>query len=316
MPYKRVEYRDLNMFYCLNPDPLQFLDASPENLPESRPLKEGLPILVLVHSAGGNVCSWFAQLSDPRLAGAYNIIALDCRFHGFTTGGERTSHTLENSAECVIATLDELGYERYSVFGDQVLGSVIASWIAIKRPEKVQSLILSSPGWKCEPPEIQEALRSVSTALLSNKPGRGGDDTGTLPDEALEDILAYHLGPSSSFERLSPIRPILKMKFQERYGTGHSAHDTYWLFTSVIERKPIPQELMSTIKCPVLILRGSEDKIVSPETAAEEWKEALVNAKNPHIVCIAGAPSLISLSDPNIVNRIITRFLQRALGKE
>lgn len=44
-----------------------------------------------------------------------------------TTGGERKTHTLENSAECVIATLDEMEFESYSLFGDQVHGSVIAA---------------------------------------------------------------------------------------------------------------------------------------------------------------------------------------------
>jgi hypothetical protein len=30
---------------------------------------------------------------------------MDCRFAGWTRGGERKSHTLENSAECVLALL-------------------------------------------------------------------------------------------------------------------------------------------------------------------------------------------------------------------
>lgn len=74
------------MYYCLNPDPSEMATASHDNLPTSRPLKEGLPILVLVHAAGGNVCSWQRQLSDVRLANNFNIFAMDCRFHGFTSG--------------------------------------------------------------------------------------------------------------------------------------------------------------------------------------------------------------------------------------
>jgi dipeptidyl aminopeptidase/acylaminoacyl peptidase len=55
-------------------------------------------------------------------------------------------------------------------------------------------------------------------------------------------------------------------------GTGKSAHDINWLFQAVIERKAIPQDLMDKITCPVLILRGSEDSMVSPEKATEEWR--------------------------------------------
>ncbi|GAA5882206.1 hypothetical protein JCM16303_002278 [Sporobolomyces ruberrimus] len=314
MPFKRVEYRDLNMFYCLNPDPREMATASHDNLPTSKPLKEGLPILVLVHAAGGNVCSWQRQLSDVRLAHNFNIFAIDCRFHGFTTGGERKTHTLENSAECVIATLDEMEFESYSVFGDQVHGSVIAAWIAIKRADKVKSLLMSSPGWRQESPDVSAALQSVMDALLVNKPGRGGDNSGTLPSDPLDDIVAYFIG---GLERLADAREELRTRFQERYGTGKPVHDILWLFLAVIDRKPIPQELMNEVKCPVLILRGSEDTMVSPERATEDWRRALVNARggaNCHV--IAGAPSLISLSDPNIVNRIVMRFLNRAEGKE
>ncbi|GAA5953347.1 hypothetical protein JCM3765_005011 [Sporobolomyces pararoseus] len=313
MPFKRVEYRDLNMFYCLNPDPREMATASHDNLPSSKPLKEGLPILVLIHAAGGNVCSWQRQLSDQRLANGFNILAVDCRFHGFTTGGERTSHTLENSAECVIATLDEMEFESYSVFGDQVHGSVIAAWIAIKRADKVKSLLLSSPGWREESSDVKNALQSVSDALLINKPGRGGDDTGTLPSDPLDDIVAYFIG---GLGRLAQAREELRIRFQERYGTGKSLHDLNWLFQAVIQRKAIPQDLMDKITCPVIILRGSEDSMVSPEKATEEWRRALVNAKGCHVACIAGAPSLISLSDPNVVNRIVMRFLNRVEGRD
>lgn len=57
------------------------------------------------HAAGSNLTSWRAQIGDARLSNAFNLFAVDARFHGFTKGGERTSHTLENSAECVMATL-------------------------------------------------------------------------------------------------------------------------------------------------------------------------------------------------------------------
>lgn len=44
-------------------------------------------------------------MGDPRLATQFNLFAMDCRFNGFSKGGERAQHTLENSAECVMATL-------------------------------------------------------------------------------------------------------------------------------------------------------------------------------------------------------------------
>lgn len=128
MPFKRIDYRDLDMYYVLNPDPQEFISATHDRLPESRPFKEGLPVLVFIHageisfpavdalaglsahnfawpSAGANVMAWRAQLGDPRLNSQFNLFAMDARFHGWTRGGPRTEHTLENSAECIVATL-------------------------------------------------------------------------------------------------------------------------------------------------------------------------------------------------------------------
>lgn len=43
-----------------------------------------------------------------------------------------------------------MDFPSYSIYGEGVHGSVIATWIAIKRPEKVSSLLLASPGFMSE----------------------------------------------------------------------------------------------------------------------------------------------------------------------
>lgn len=54
MPFKRIDYRDLDMYYVLNPDPQEFLLATHDRLPDSRPYKPDLPVLVFIH-AGASV---------------------------------------------------------------------------------------------------------------------------------------------------------------------------------------------------------------------------------------------------------------------
>ncbi|GAA5823678.1 hypothetical protein JCM11251_000721 [Rhodosporidiobolus azoricus] len=311
MPFKRIDYRDLDLFYVLNPDPAQMANATHDRLPASNPMKPGLPTLVFVHAAGANVTSWVKQLSDPRLASQFNMFAMDARFHGFTKGGPRTEHTLKNSAECVMASLDEMNFDSYSIYGEGVHGAVIAAWIACMRPEKVTSLLLASPGYMREPPHVVEMLRGVQEELLINKHDGAGDKSGTLPSGALEDIVAYFVGTS---ERLAQQRIVLGQEFQKRYGTGHSGHDVGWLFQAVYERTPIPRDQLASITCPVLILRGGDDKIVCPESACQEWQSHFTGAKGGAAIhTISGAPSRISLSDSNIVNRILMQFVQRAI---
>ncbi|GAA5918468.1 hypothetical protein JCM6882_005144 [Rhodosporidiobolus microsporus] len=206
---------------------------------------------------------------------------------------------------------DEMNFSEYSIYGEGVHGAVIASWIAIMRPEKVTSLLLASPGYMSEPPHVVEMLRGVMAELLVNKETGPGDRSGTLPPGPLEDITAYFIGSS---ERLAQHRVVLSQWFQKRYGTGHSAHDIKWLFQAVYDRKPIPHDQLASIKCPVLILRGGDDKIVCPESACQEWQNHFVSAKGGAAIhAISSAPSRISLSDSNIVNRILMQFVQRAV---
>ncbi|GAA5966965.1 hypothetical protein JCM21900_005260 [Sporobolomyces salmonicolor] len=312
MPYKRLDEHDVDMFYVLNPDPVRFANASHDNLPPSmsNPLKPGLPVLVFVHAAASSVACWNKQLSDPRFANHFNLFAMDCRFNGLTRGGERKQHTLEDSANCVTALLDEMDFPAYGVYGEGVHGAVIAAWIAIKRPQKMTGLLLASPGWREEAPQVRAGLAGVQKALLINKKGHGGDDTGTFTREGNADICAYFIG---DMPRMAPQREEMAVRFEQRYGAGHSAHDSRWLFEAVYQRKPIAQELMDTVRCPVLILRGADDNMVSPEAACEEWQRSFTRAPGGvSIHAVASAPPLISLSDPGIANRIILQFFQRS----
>lgn len=43
-----------------------------------------------------------------------------------------------------------MSFPAYSLYGEGVHGGNIASWIAVKRPEKVQALLLASPGFPSE----------------------------------------------------------------------------------------------------------------------------------------------------------------------
>ncbi|GAA5954875.1 hypothetical protein JCM21900_004973 [Sporobolomyces salmonicolor] len=60
-------------------------------------------------------------------------------------------------------------------------------WIAIKRPQKVISLLRASPGWLVAYPHVLAALSTLQDALFINTKGHGVDDSGSFPAEALTD---------------------------------------------------------------------------------------------------------------------------------
>lgn len=86
-------------------------------------------------------------------------------------------------------------------------------WIAVKSPERVKSLTLASPGYREEEPQVRAALEGIQEVLLINKKGRGGDDSGTVPEEPLAEICAYFVG---GLPRLAEERERMGVFFQGR----------------------------------------------------------------------------------------------------
>ncbi|GAA5871323.1 hypothetical protein JCM16303_000715 [Sporobolomyces ruberrimus] len=309
MPFHKLAKHDIEIFHVLNPDPRDVATASePAHLP-SRPFKPDLPTLVLIHTSGSDVLHWSQQFNDPRLAENFNLFAVDCVFSGWTeVTPDAGKLTFEDSANFVVEVLDKMNFTAYHLLGEAVHGSNIAAWITVLRPEKVQSLTIAGPGYRAEDPEICGSLAEIRAALFVNKAGNGGDDSGTLPEEPLEDLCAYFVG---AVRRLSSARSELRNRLQARFGTAQPVYEVESGFRLVMDREKIPDDKLAIIDVPVLILRGGDDNIVSPEKACEEWRRALPKAKvTSHT--IASAPSLVTLSDANISNRIVSSFCLRS----
>lgn len=56
---------------------------------------------------------------------------------------------------------DELQLSSYSIYGEGPHGANIAAWIAAKRVEQVQGLVLASPGWPVECVLLSRSLHGV-----------------------------------------------------------------------------------------------------------------------------------------------------------
>jgi pimeloyl-ACP methyl ester carboxylesterase len=52
-----------------------------------------------------------------------------------------------------------------------------------------------------------------------------------------------------------------------------------WILLSGADREPPSAAELASIRCPVLILSGSEDNVISPLSAAEEWKASFTGGE-------------------------------------
>jgi 2-hydroxy-6-oxonona-2,4-dienedioate hydrolase len=113
------------------------------------------PTLVLLHGTGGHAEAYARNLA--RLARRFRTVVYDMVGHGFTDGPDRP-YTLDVYSDHLLALLDTLGIERAHLSGES-LGGWVAAWFSQLHPDRVDRLILTTPGNITSKPETMERIR-------------------------------------------------------------------------------------------------------------------------------------------------------------
>ncbi len=93
--------------------------------------------VVLIGGLGSQLQSWATQIE--LYSKRFRVIAFDNRGAGRSDKPE-PGFTLEDMADDTISLLDFLGIEKASFVGKS-MGGIIAQWIGIKYPERVEKLV-------------------------------------------------------------------------------------------------------------------------------------------------------------------------------
>lgn len=119
------------------------------------------PKLLLIHGTGASADTWVRNL--PTLGQRATVVAPDLLGHGFTDAAamaERSPQSLQ--VEHLLAVVDTLGWERFSVAGSS-FGGLLAALTYFAAPQRVDRLILIGSASVFHPPDEQErVLREVS----------------------------------------------------------------------------------------------------------------------------------------------------------
>ncbi len=115
---------------------------------------EGPPLL-LVHGTGGHVEAYTRNLKG--LSQHFRTIVYDMLGHGLTDSPDMpyTTDVLSNHQ---VALLDALGIEKAHLSGESLGGWVVA-WTAAHHPERVDRLLLNTPGNVTSKPETLRVVR-------------------------------------------------------------------------------------------------------------------------------------------------------------
>lgn len=125
---------------------------------------ESAPVVVLSNSLGTNLHMWDSQV--PALTEKFRVLRYDSRGHGqsATTPGPYTIGGLGND---VIGLLDALHIER-AFFCGLSLGGVIAQWLGVNAPKRLNRLVACDTAAKIGNPEFwNKRIATIQTGGMA-----------------------------------------------------------------------------------------------------------------------------------------------------
>jgi pimeloyl-ACP methyl ester carboxylesterase len=178
--------------------------------------------LVLIHGGGSTIQSTFEK-AIPLFAKNHKVIAVEMQAHG-RTGDRAKELTFEQDADDVVALLHNLNISKADIFGFSN-GATTALQIAIRHPEVVDKLVLGSVLTKRNgmPDMFWDFMKQAS---LANMP------------EPLQ----------TAFLSVTPDMKGLQIM-----------HDRD--VSRMVKFKDIPDEKITSVKAPTLIINGDKDII-------------------------------------------------------
>ncbi|RJQ79949.1 alpha/beta hydrolase [Pseudonocardiaceae bacterium YIM PH 21723] len=240
------------------------------------------PCVVLSHGFFLDHSVFAPQIEE--LGASYRIIAWDARGHGGTVD-DGVPFTYWDSAGDLVALLDHLEIDQ-AVLGGVSQGGFISLRAALLAPARVAGLILcDTEATACDPGD-QIGYRQLFDALRAHGPVE--DITVPLSTQLLGDN--HH---AAAWRERWP---------QVTLPLGAPA-DCLLGRDDVLDR-------LSEITCPALLIWGSKD-VSLPRNRMDALQAGLASATAVQV--IEGAAHTPPLTHPEIVNPLLTDFLQRSL---
>jgi len=210
--------------------------------------------LVLVHEMGGSLESW--DDVAPRLAETRRILRYDTRGAGLSqkVHGELGINTM---ADDIAALLDSLGIRGQVALAGIAVGGAIALHFAARYPERASAVAVGSPATSIAPDRRATALERIAKV-----------ETAGMAF-AVEDSMQNGYPPE--------LRGDIK-RFQ-RYRARWLGNDpvSYAAIYRMLTGLDMQGEL-SRLRCPVLVIGGSLDR-VRPPALAEAVAKAIPGAR-------------------------------------
>lgn len=238
------------------------------------------PALVFGNSLGTDLRMWDAQAA--ALGDAFRIVRYDTRGHG-ASGVPGAPAALTRLGRDLLALLDHLAIERAHVCGLS-LGGMIAQWLAIHHPERMERLVLSNTAARIGSEESWDARIAAVTA--------GGMDA------IVDVVLARFFSPA--FRAAHPA--IVQAYHQTLRATDPAGYTACCAGLRAADLRPV----VRGIAAPTLVIGGELDEATPPEQA-RELHAAILGSK---LTVLSGAAHLANVERPEAFAALLRGFLR------
>ncbi len=236
------------------------------------------PAIVFAHGFLMDHEMWELQVAE--LLSEYRCIVWDQRSHGATEVGDKSTYW--DSANDELELLDGLGVDRFVHIG-MSQGGFIGLRVALTAPKRVRGLVFIDSQAGVEDPTMMPMYESLLEAWVA------GEDRAGIAATVAQIILGPNVDQgywASKWLRTNP--------------------DLAAMFATLTSREDLHHRL-SEIRCPALVLHGTED-VAIPMEKAQKLADGLPNADE--VIKIEGAGHSSNLADPLKVNMAIREFLK------
>lgn len=216
---------------------------------------EGNPPLVMLHGLRGHANVW-ADVAES-LCGEYHVYSMDQRGRGDTDHAPGGDYSSDAFVEDLKGLVDALGLDKFILFGHS-MGGRNSMAFGGKYPERLEKLCIVDIG-----PRIEATGGNRITEELRNIPPQFAN---------FEDALA-HVQTGNRFAS----EPVMRRRLA---GQTNVASDgtVSWKFDPAIREQRINGTAapavdlwpaLEEIKCPTLVVRGTETDLLTEETAQQ-----------------------------------------------
>jgi 2-hydroxy-6-oxonona-2,4-dienedioate hydrolase len=246
--------------------------------------------LILMHGTGGHLEAYTRNLR--ALAAGYRVVAYDYPGHGWTTPAQ-TDLEVDAYVEHLAGLMDALGIERAHLSGES-LGGWVAVKFAARYPDRVDRLILNTPGGTMATPEVMERIRSLSQAAAD-------DPSEERIRARLEWLMA---DPRSVTDELVAIR----RGVYSRPGFAASMRHILCLQDPDVRRRNmVTDDDLAAIAAPTLVIWTSDD----PSGPAKAGLDMAQRIRSAEFRLIEGAGHWPQWEQSATFDRIVAEFLGR-----